>query len=180
MHKFLYVLGQLSDAEVDWLARHGTRLRHAKGAELIHCGRETDHVFIVLDGQMSVRSKGGMEINRVGAGEILGEVSLVDSSSASATVVVIEDAYVLALDKSVLRRKLDEDTTFACHFYRAIAMMLAERLRRRNRHLADAGAEPSEAEAEAEDDLDELGADVLDKVHLAGARFERLLQRLMG
>lgn len=176
MQKVLYVLGQLSDAEVDWLAGHGTRLRQAKGAELIRYGAEAGHVFIVLEGEVSIRSRSGVEISRVGSGEILAEMSLVDSRPASATVVVVADAYVLALDKAVLRDKLDADAAFAAHFYRAIAMLLAERLRRMNMRVAGEDAEPPGGD----DELDELGTDVLDKVHLAGARFERLLQRLMG
>ena len=38
MRKVLYILGQLSDSDVDWLARSGKRVKHAKGAELIKFG----------------------------------------------------------------------------------------------------------------------------------------------
>ena len=83
-------------------------------------------------------------------------------------------AYVLAIDKSVLQAKLDGDTGFASRFYRAIAIFLSERMRTTVGRL---GYGDDSAGAVEEDELD---ANILDTVHLAGARFERLLQKLMG
>jgi len=129
----------------------------------------------VLEGEMLIQSDKGVELARVGAGEILGEMSLVDSRPPSASVTVAQDSYVLALEKKVLQNKLDTDNGFAARFYRAIAIFLSERMRGTIKNLGY-GNDADEAVA----DPDELDSNVLDNVHLAGARFDRMLQTLMG
>jgi CRP-like cAMP-binding protein len=175
MRKVLYILGQLSDSDVDWLGRIGTRSKLAKGTRLIQFGVNLTQVFIVLDGEMLIQSNKGVELARVGAGEILGEMSLVDSRPPSASVTVAQDSYVLALDKKVLQNKLDTDNGFSARFYRAIAIFLSERMRGTIKNLGY-GNDAEEVVA----DPDELDSNVLDNVHLAGARFDRMLQTLMG
>jgi CRP-like cAMP-binding protein len=175
MRKVLYILGQLSDSDVDWLGRIGTRSKLAKGTRLIQFGVDLTQVFIVLDGEMLIQSNKGVELARVGAGEILGEMSLVDSRPPSASVTVAQESFVLALDKKVLQNKLDTDNGFAARFYRAIAIFLSERMRGTIKNLGY-GNDADEAVS----DPDELDSNVLDNVHLAGARFDRMLQTLMG
>jgi CRP/FNR family transcriptional regulator, cyclic AMP receptor protein len=175
MRKVLYILGQLSDADVDWLAGAGARVRHAKAAELIACGARLDRVFVILDGEVSIRTANGVELARVGAGEILGEMSLVDSRPASAVAVATSDVVVLEIPRAALQGKLDSDIGFAARFYRALAIFLSERMRGTIGRFGygKGGPEPESTE-------DELDDTVLDNVHLAGARFEALLRKLAG
>lgn len=175
MRKVLYILGQLSDADVAWLARVGKRAKHGKGAELIKYGVELDQLFIILDGELAIRTNKGFELARVGSGEILGEMSLVDSRPPSASAVVVGDAYVLSIPKSVIQQKLDTDPGFGSRFYRAIAIFLSERMRSTVGRMGY-GDDSTDTPV----DNDELDTNVLDNVHLAGARFERLLKSLMG
>jgi CRP/FNR family transcriptional regulator, cyclic AMP receptor protein len=175
LRKVLYILGQLSDADVDWMARTGKRIKHVRGTQLIKFGVRLDQVFLVLDGELSIQTNKGFELAKVRSGEILGEMSLVDSRPPSASVVVVQDAFVLTLEKSAIQEKLDTDLGFASRFYRSIAIFLSERMRSTVGRMGY-GDEADEDPA----DEDELDANVLDNVHLAGARFERLLQKLMG
>jgi CRP/FNR family cyclic AMP-dependent transcriptional regulator len=174
MRKVLYILGQLSDSDVDWLARTGKRTKCVTGSTLITAGVSLKQLFFVLDGELSIQTNKGFELARVGSGEILGEMSLVDSRPPSATVIVVRDAFVLALDKVIIQEKLDTDTGFASRFYRAIAIFLSERMRST---IGRMGYGDDSVEASDEDELDN---NMLDNVHLAGARFERLLNKLMG
>jgi CRP-like cAMP-binding protein len=165
----------LSDSDVDWLAGAGQRIKVEKGTQLIKLGVSLKQVYVVLDGELSVQTNKGFELAKVSTGEILGEMSLVDSRPPSASVVVLQDAFVLALDKSVLQAKLDVDAGFSSRFYRAIAIFLSVRMRSTLGRMGY--GDPSD---EASTDTDELDENVLDNVHLAGARFERLLKKLMG
>lgn len=174
MRKVLYVLGQLTDSDADWLAGAGRRIRSPQGTRLIEYGVPLDQVFIVLDGEISIQTPKGFELARIGAGEILGEMSLVDARAPSASAVVAADSTLLVIGKSVLRAKLDADTGFAARFYRAIAIFLSERMR------STVGRMGYGSDEENEEDLDELDATALDTVHLAGSRFERMLHKLMG
>src|SRR6476661_4989341 len=99
MRKVLFILGQLNDSDVEWLATVGERQKIAPGTELIREGTDIDVIYIILDGQLSVWSGGRVRIDSVGSGEILGEMSLVDSSKTSASVRCDTPSVVLAIPK---------------------------------------------------------------------------------
>jgi bacteriocin-type transport-associated protein len=178
MREVLYVLGELSDADVEWMIAHGRRERKAAGTILIQEGGAIGALYILLEGQLavSVEARPGCELTRMGAGEIVGEVSLVDLRPPSATVRVVEDALLLSIPRDVLSVKLESDPGFAARFYRAVAVFLAYRLRDTMAQLGDDEARASLREEDREED--ELDLNVMDKVYLAGQRFERILKRL--
>src|ERR1700730_6044372 len=97
MRKALYILGQLSDADVDWLAKHGACRLLADGEIIVHEGRATNAFFITLSGQLRVSLRGGLEVAGPDAGEVIGEIGFVDSAPPSATVTAAGSAAVLAL-----------------------------------------------------------------------------------
>ena len=179
MRKVLYILGQLSDTDVDWLANMGQRIQVVKGTELIKFGVEIGNLYIVLEGELSIQTNKGFELAKISSGEILGEMSLVDSRPPSASVLVLQDATLLELDKVVLQEKLNMDTGFSSRFYRSIAIFLSERMRSLVGQMGYGDPSDETSSDLGELDPDELDANVLDNVHLAGARFERLLAKLM-
>jgi CRP/FNR family cyclic AMP-dependent transcriptional regulator len=179
LRKVLYILGQLSDTDVDWLANMGQRIQVVKGTELIKFGVEISNLYIVLEGELSIQTNKGFELAKISSGEILGEMSLVDSRPPSASVLVLQDATLLELDKVVLQKKLDMDTGFSSRFYRSIAIFLSERMRSLVGQMGYGDPSDETSSDLGELDPDELDANVLDNVHLAGARFERLLAKLM-
>ncbi len=179
MRKVLYILGQLSDEDIEWMLTVGARERVAAGAALIREGRANDELYIVLEGALSVSTKANQEkeVARLGVGEIIGEISFVDSRPPSATVTAAHDALVFKLGRALLSQRLETDTAFAARFYRALAVFLASRLRATTSRLGYSAGRSLDEEAEYDDELD---LNVLDNVHLAGARFDRMLKRLAG
>jgi CRP-like cAMP-binding protein len=175
MRKVLYILGQLNDTDVEWLARHGARRRLADGDVIVREGEPIDNLFITLSGQFRVSLRDGQEVARLGAGEVVGEIAFVDSAPPSATVTAAGGATVLALPQALLQQRLDADPPFAARFYRALAIFLADRLRATTRRLGYGAAGDLDNETVLEDELD-IG--VLDTVSQAGDRFARLLQTL--
>jgi CRP/FNR family cyclic AMP-dependent transcriptional regulator len=181
MRKVLFLFGQLNDDDVEWMLAKGAKRFLPTGATLIEQGVPVDAVFILLEGRLGVWLKGRRgperEIARLNAGEIVGEMSFVDARPPSATVRALEDSTVFALPKSVLTSKLAADQGFAARFYRALAIYLSTTVRERHRALGY-GTALAEGEGE-EDDADELDANVLDGVYLAGERFDRMVKRVM-
>lgn len=173
MRKVLFILGDLADGDVDWLASNGRRRDFAAGETMIQQGQEISHVFIVLDGQFSVRIGGQVELASLRAGEIVGELSFLDSRPPNATVVAVQHSRVLAIPRDALSEKLARDTGFAARFYRALGVFLASRLRQTMGRMGY--GEPGALEEE--DTSDELDADLLDQTSIAAARFEHLLAR---
>ncbi len=176
IRKVLYILGQLCDTDIDWVASVGVRKYLCAGEILIHQGKPIDAVYIVLEGCLSVLAQGeSTEIARIGAGEIVGEMSYVDSRPPLATVMALERSLVLAIPRPLLTEKLEQDSAFAAHFFRALAIFLSSRLRDTVGLLGYGVSRPL---AQSVDN--ELDDNLLDTVYLAGSRFERLLKDSMG
>jgi len=173
MRKALLLLGILNDSDLDWLIAAGSKRLVSPGSVLIHQGQPIDEVFLVLGGMLSVRTDktGDADIARLRSGEVVGEMSFVDSKPPSASVCAIEPSAVLAIPRSVLKRKLDGDMPFAARFYRALAVFLSDRLRSTVGMLGYGHLEP-------ERDDDEVAPETLDNLSLAGARFDWLQRRL--
>lgn len=175
MRKVLYIFGVLNDGDVAWLARNGTRAWIEPGRVLIHEGEPVDFLIIVLEGELRVEVAGIGEVARLGSGEIVGEMSFVDTAPPSATVTAAKRTFALFVDRAALGMQLAADPAFGMRFYRALAIFLADRLRGSVRRLGTAPAATS-----GEDELmeDQLDMTVLDTVALAGERFQRMLSEL--
>jgi len=171
----------MDDENLEWLIREGTQKSVAPQDVLIREGQAIEALYIVVEGMFSIQIKaaGDKEVARVGAGEVLGEMSYVDSRPPSATVVAIEESTVLAIPRDVLGAKLKEDMGFAAHFYRALSVFLADRLRETTGQLGYGDADES-VHNEDELDEDELDLDQLDSASMGGARFDQLIKRLKG
>jgi CRP/FNR family transcriptional regulator, cyclic AMP receptor protein len=171
MRRVLYILGQLTDQDADWLAGVGARRRLRVGDVLVRGGAVLDALYIILEGELSVRIDDDFEIARVGVGDMIGEMSFVDDSPASASVRATGEVMVLAVPRAAIADRMAGDPAFAARFYKAIAVFLADRMR---------GVLSRFGYGNASTDAGELDRQVMDTLHLAGGRFERLLQRLMG
>ncbi|TFV49239.1 cyclic nucleotide-binding domain-containing protein [Bradyrhizobium niftali] len=175
MRKVLFIFGVLNDADIDWMARAGVRRGIGRQEVLIQEGVPIDAIVLLLQGRMGVSVSGAGEIAQLEAGDFIGEMSLVDSAPPSATVAAKVDSVALFLDKQVLLRKLAGDYAFASRFYRALAILLSDRLRATERRMAY-GEQDHGLGDEAARLKDELDPGVLDQVSIAGERFDRLLK----
>ncbi len=176
MRKVLFIFGDLNDGDIDWLATVGTRREYAAGMELIREGRPIAEVLILLEGRLEVLV-GGTQARRIASlhqGEIVGELSFLDSRPPNATVVAAVDSVTLAVPRAQLSTRLARDTAFAARFYRALGVFLAERLRSTVVHL---GFGKGVSLEEDEVSMDEIDPQVLDTLALAARRFEILLAR---
>lgn len=178
MRRVLYILGQLTDQDTDWLAAHGEKAVYAPGHLLIEAGRPTDFVFILLSGACTVTGPGGHTLAVVQSGDVLGEMSMIDATPPIASVRTNDRVEALRLRKTDLHAKLEGDDGFAARFYRAMCMFMSDRLR--NTILAHGYGEGGAPKDDGLIEEDEIDGAVLDNLHLAGARFERLLQTLRG
>ncbi len=174
MRKVLYILGQFSDEDVEWLIANGQRQNVGAGQTLIQRGVPLDSMFIVLEGLLGVYTTDPRPIAELGAGEVVGEISLVDNRPPLATVKAIQPTTVFSIPDTQLYNKMETDFEFASRFYKAIATFLAYRLRDTTSQLGYG----KEGRLDS-NDSDELDENVLDNVYLAGTRFDRILKRMM-
>ena len=176
MRKVLFIFGQLTDQDCDWLVSVGHKKPLAAGETLIRQGEPIDEIYLVLDGALEVLLglQGERRIAQLASGEIVGEMSFIDARPPSASVKAMQSSVVFAVPRAAMAAKLEEDSAFAARFYRAVSIFLSSRLREAHSNL---GYGDPEEDLDAGDELD---ANVLDTVSLAGERFHRMLVRLMG
>ena len=125
LKKVLYLLGILNDQDIEWMVRNGVRKQIPLGTAIIREGQPSEALFFVLEGEFGVTSgKAKGELSHVLEGEVIGEVSFVDSRPPSATVTAKRDSLVGAVPAGKLRQKLENDPGFASRFYKSMAVTL--------------------------------------------------------
>ena len=179
MKKVLFILGELTDDDIDWMIAISTQERVPAGTTLIREGQLIDALYIVIDGTftVSVQALGGKEVAHLSSGEVIGEMSFVDERPPSATVTAAVESVVLTIPREDLVAKLQQDIGFASRFYRALAIFLSDRLRGTVSRLSS-GREPSAEERT--DQENSLAPNIRDNLALGGTRFDWLLRRLRG
>jgi CRP/FNR family transcriptional regulator, cyclic AMP receptor protein len=157
----LFLFVALNDSDMRWLARVGMVRVYAQGEALIHRDERLNGLLIILSGAADVEIVGRTLTRR--AGECLGEVSLVDTRPASATVTAVEPIRALWLDGEVLRHRFEADPGFAARCFRGLSILLANRLR-------EATTTPEQI-----DDALLLDEIMMDGIARAGDRFRLLM-----
>jgi CRP/FNR family cyclic AMP-dependent transcriptional regulator len=177
MRKALLFLGILDDADISWLVKVGSRRQLFRNDVLIREGTVPESIFLVIEGRFSVTmsSLNGREIASLSAGEVIGEMSFVDSRPPSASVLACEPSRVLAVPRHLLVERLAESPPFAARFYRALAAFLADRLRNTVATLGYNAGDELNANKVYRDEIDPA---LLDSISLAGARFQWILNQL--
>ena len=126
-----FILSAFQESDIYWLQTTGKTEEVPAGKVLIEEGSPVDTFYIILVGNLTVSlaSINDREIARLGSGQVLGEMSLVDDRPSAATVRALENSLVLSISHRKLALKLEQDDGFASRFYRAIALFLSSRLR---------------------------------------------------
>ena len=182
MRKALYILGELTDEDIVWMATVGERLAIPPATTLIHAGMPIDHLYLVIEGQLSVRADPSHVIAELGPGDILGEMSLVEKRPPSVSVLSESACELLAIPQAALAAELASNLGLAARFYRALAIFLSDRLRgtvsRLGYGVQDPGTESDDVDAVFSGLYDDAELDevILDNLTLAGDRLRRLVE----
>jgi CRP/FNR family transcriptional regulator, cyclic AMP receptor protein len=106
--------------------------RVGEGAFLIRAGESDSTLYAVDDGHLDIlaqRDGQPVVVATVGPGDVLGEVSFLDDSPRTVSVVAGEDAVVHAWDKRTLSEALAFEPQLLAKFAVAMSELLVERLR---------------------------------------------------
>ena len=210
MRKILFILGELDDADVDWLMRVGRKEKIETGSRLIQEGHPVDALYVVVSGEFQVvvealqglglrsnsaafptivnlttgctgPTRGGTllqeNIARLKSGEVFGEISFLDSRPPVATVIATRDSIVLTIPGKALQQKLDDGGKFAAHFYRAIALFLADRMRNTAGLLGYGQEYQPDSPMQL---VRDLSPQVLESLPIARRRLDLFVRRLRG
>jgi len=105
----------LSAAEIDQILGQTALQRRPRGAQILRKGDPGSGMIVILQGaaRVSALAADGREVSYavLGAGEILGEISLLDGAERSADVAALEDCVLLIVERAgflgLLRRNPD-------------------------------------------------------------------------
>lgn len=133
MHTALGLLNELAEEDIDWIFRAGSERHVSANTVVVSEDQPLTYVFIVLEGLFGVRvaSITDAEMGRLGAGEIIGDISFLENSLPSASVVALENSLLLEIPTGVLAERLRVMPFFAAQFYRALAILNSRRMRER-------------------------------------------------
>ena len=96
---------------------------------LFRQGRRADKMYIIVDGTVVVRVKDGDEdrfIASRSAGDVVGEMGLIESAPRSASVVTEENLHALSLDRRMLERTLRRNPSIAMSMIRVLSDQIRE------------------------------------------------------
>jgi len=174
MKRVLFVLGVLEDDDIDWLLTVGQRLELQPGNVLIRQRHQADAIYLLLDGSLhvSIDSLPDQIIAELSSGEVVGEMSFVDTRPPSATVTAATAALLLAIPWGPLQSMLQQDSRFAARFYRALAILLSSRLRTTVEHLEGEHWQPVVLSDQ------DCSRDMAETISLGNIRFDWLMRRL--
>jgi CRP-like cAMP-binding protein len=152
VRRFAALGSALAPAELDALMEALEVRDVLAGEALIAEETVTDALYLVWDGELNVSMKtppdgAEKEVAKVGAGALLGEVSLLDPGKATATVRTLEGCVALVLPRARLEAFWKREPRAASALLREVSRAMAVRIRAASARLAQlqAAAPPTSA-----------------------------------
>ncbi|MDH5493479.1 MAG: Stp1/IreP family PP2C-type Ser/Thr phosphatase [Myxococcales bacterium] len=133
---------------------------YANGETVVQEGDEGDELFIVLTGQVRLHSNDTI-ITRLGPGQHLGEMALIDKAPRSLSVTADEETKLLSIRRRAFFDLVRKDHGIAVKLLWSFLGVLADRLRSTSRELGEA-RERLAAEDLGEELLGEISEMVID------------------
>ena len=127
------------------LLLEGCELRRlAPGDVLLALGQANNVMYMILSGELSVHLEGPLSeaVAKLGPGETVGELSVIDQSPASAYVVAAEPTRLLAVDEPRFWNLVNASHDFAVNLLFSLARACA-RTTRRSRPTSSCSASTS-------------------------------------
>jgi diguanylate cyclase (GGDEF)-like protein len=117
------MFGSLTHSELVQLVGSGTERVYSAGSEIIRQGGKSDGTYVVLSGRVRVveeMSERGMDfvLGEFGAGEVFGELGVLQNYPRSATVMAVEETRCLRIPGSDFLTALENSTQLSlalCH-----------------------------------------------------------------
>ena len=133
------ILAGLSDRSLSNLASFGRYEQIPAPSVLIKEGAPQDRFYIVVQGKLAITALASgteIDLSTAEAGECIGEVSLLEPGTASASVKVVEDATLWSMNLDDLRAYLAEHAGGGGALLMGMASCLSHRLRHANQLIA--------------------------------------------
>jgi len=128
------LLKELSNSDIDWMTTAGQQEEIPAGTVLLEPGKPPTALHLLIDGSLSVSAPAQgskmveWEIMKLLSGEVVVETTFV-GRHCPVMIKTLQKSLVLSIERRQLEAKLQQDISFAAHFYQVMAILLANRLR---------------------------------------------------
>jgi len=122
----------MSDSELEVVSKKVFFKPYKKGSTLFVEGMPGEVLYIVAEGSIDIIKKtkdGDKVIANLGKGEIVGEMSLIDSGARTATGKTGEDSKLIVVTKNSFMEMLDSDPAITAKILMALLRIINRRLR---------------------------------------------------
>lgn len=129
------VLGNLTGADWHNLFGLGERFEFMQGDVILEQNQVNDSLYFITDGRVRIERLDDGETTQlaeIGVASIFGEMSFLEKSKISASVIADSYVAVLKIHGGDLEALIAEDVEFGQRFYRSVAVTLSRRLRATN------------------------------------------------
>ena len=113
--------------------RHAETLAVEPGHVIFNSGETGQQMYAIVEGAVEIR-EGDSLLDTLGAGDIFGEMALIDKSPRSASAVAVTATKLAFVDQMGFQRLVAQTPYFAIE----VMTIMAERLRRANARIAKA------------------------------------------
>jgi CRP/FNR family cyclic AMP-dependent transcriptional regulator len=115
----------LTSAQLEWVAQRAHRRVFSAGTNVLTIEQPGEAVYIILYGTVKIHVEQGdgrdVILTILGAGDLLGEMSLIDSIGRSASALTLENSLMLWMDKQTFNYLLDEFPPVARNLVRILS-----------------------------------------------------------
>lgn len=124
------LLQSLNEAQLELIAAGSVRKNYPKGRTIVSEGEPSQSLFILLSGRAKVQrsdSEGKEVILAViGSGEFFGEMSIIDDSPRSASVITLESCDFMSINKESFKSMLMQSPEICMQIMRGLVRRLRE------------------------------------------------------
>jgi CRP/FNR family cyclic AMP-dependent transcriptional regulator len=120
----LELFAGLTPTQLDWVAQRAHRRVFEAGRNVLTIEQPGEAVYIILHGTVKIHIEQGERdviLSILGAGDLLGEMSLIDSIGRSASAVTLETSLMLWMDRVTFHYMLDNFTPIARNLVRILS-----------------------------------------------------------
>lgn len=126
----------LKQEDIRGLLKSGKMIRYDPGELIVEEGQYSDWIYFLIKGKLGIKKKGQVINELKRQGDIFGEMSIIDKSPRSASIVAIDQSVCLAIDASYSKSLAGKERdAFNAILYRIFAEILSERLREMDEEL---------------------------------------------
>ena len=138
------LFADLSEADLEWLSARVEPMAVEAGTNLIEEGEPGDAAYLVVDGEFEVVKKSDRQSITIAlreAGEVFGEMALIDQAPRNATVRVVRSGRVLKIGEDSFKQLLAHSPSASLSMLRTVSRRLRqnESLVRQNEKMAALG-----------------------------------------